>query len=233
MYQLTDTYEDDTVITGLKIEIQKIINIIKNNFKISKFEQINYIFGIEVKKIDNKYIISQINYINKILENFNIKNTRKVSTPCVSDYIKGENNRPFNRTVNKSAIVMLIYLSKCIRPYISFSVHKAARISENPIITDWIKITNILKYLNNTKYYKICYDGEGEIIGYTDSDFAGDIKDRKSTSEHIILMGKNPKYWPSKKQTIVATSTAETEYISTSECVKKVIYFRNILNELF
>jgi len=148
-------YVDGMVITGIKIEIQNTINIIKNNFKISKSEQINYILGIEVKKIDNKYIISQVNYINKILENFNIKYTRKVGTPCVADNIKGENNKPFDRTVYKSAIGMLIYLSKCTRPDISFSVHKAARNSENPIITDWIKITNILKYLNNTKYYKI------------------------------------------------------------------------------
>jgi len=74
------------------------------------------------------------------LENFNIKYTRKVNTPCVGDNIKGENNKPFDRTVYKSAIGMLIYLSKCTIPDISFAVHKAARNSENPIITDWIKL---------------------------------------------------------------------------------------------
>jgi len=66
----------------------------------------------------------------------------------------------------------------------------------------------IIKYLNFTKNYKITYKGQGEIVVYTDSDFAGDSYDRKSTSGFIILMNKDPICWQSKKQTVVATSTA-------------------------
>jgi len=216
-------YVDDMVITGEDKEIKRIVNIIKNNFKVSKVEPINYILGIKIDKEDNKYYISQEGFIVKLLETFNLKYTRKTNTPCVGDNTKGENKKPFDTTTYKSAIGSLIYLAKCTRPDISFAVGKAARISENPTITDWIKVTHILKYLNTTKNYKICYDGEGEIIGYTDADFAGDIKDRKSTSGNIILMGNNPICWTSKKQSIVATSTAEAEYISTSECIKKVL----------
>ena len=226
-------YVDDMIITGENYEINEIINIIKNNFKISKAEPINYILGIKVEKENNNYIISQIGFIEKLLQSFNIKYTRKTNTPCVGDNIKGENNKPFNITTYKSAIGSLTYLAKCTRPDISFAVGKAARNSEHPTISDWIKVTNILKYLNTTKDYKICYDGKGDIIGYTDSDFAGDIHDRKSTSGNIILMGNNPICWMSKKQSIVATSTAEAEYVSTSECVKKILWIRNILQELF
>ena len=68
---------------------------------------------------------------------------------------------------------------------------------------------------------------KGDIIGYTDSD----LKVRKSTSGNIILMGNNPICWTSKKQSIVATSTAEAEYVSTSECVKKILWIRNILED--
>ena len=93
---------------------------------------------------------------------------------------------------------MLIFLSKATRPDISFAVHKVARNSENPTMTDWRKVENILKYLNSTIDYKITYDGQGNIVGYTDSDFAGDIKDRKSTSGHITLLGNNPISWMSK-----------------------------------
>ncbi len=92
---------------------------------------------------------------------------------------------------------------------------------------------NILKYLNYTKYYKITYKGQGELAAYCDSDFAGDPKDRKSTSGYIILMGNDPICWQSKKQSVVATSTAEAEYIAMSECVKKALNLRNILKELF
>ena len=72
----------------------------------------------------------------------------------------------------------------------------------------------------------------GEIKAYTDSDFGGDLEDRKSTSGGIILMGNSPICWISKKQSCVATSTAEAEYISTSENLKKILWIRNILKEL-
>jgi len=149
---------------------------------------------------------------------------RKVTTPCVGDNIISENNVPFDKTTYKSAIGMLIFLSKATRPDISFAEHKVARNSENPIMTDWRKVENILKYLNSTIDYKITYDGQGNIVAYdSDSDFAGDIKDRKSTSGHIILLGNNPISWMSKKQSIVATSTAEAEYISASQMHQEII----------
>jgi len=87
---------------------------------------------------------------------------------------------------------MLIFLSRCIRPNIAFAVNKDARNSESPTVSDWVKVKNIMKYFNSTKNYKLSYDGTGEILGYSDFDFSGDIKDRKSTSGYIILMRNNP-----------------------------------------
>jgi len=96
------------------------------------------------------------------------------------------------------------------------------------LLRDWKRVINILRYLNYTKNYKITYKGQGEIVAYCYSDFAGDPKDSKSTSGYIILMNNDPICWQSKKkkkkkkkQSIVATSTAEAEYIAMSECVKK------------
>ena len=168
-------YVDDMAITGYMNEIKDIVNKIENNFKISKSGPIDYILGIKVENNNNIYTISQINFIDNILNRFNINNLRKINTPCVGDNIKGENNKPFDPTIYKSAIGMLIFLSKCTRPDIAFAVNKAARNSEHPTISDWNKVVNILKYLKTNKYYKITYDGKGEIMAYTDSDFAGDL----------------------------------------------------------
>ena len=225
-------YVDDMIITGEDKEIQNIITKIKEKFKISNCGPAEFILGIKIEKQKNKYIISQNSFINNILDKFNIKEMRKRKTPCTGDNTISENNKPFNKTIYKSAIGSLIYLSKCTRPDIAFSVNKAARKSEKPTISDWNKITNIFRYINSTKDYKIVYDGQGEIIAYTDADFGGDLNDRKSTSGGIILMGNSPICWISKKQTCVATSTAEAEYISTSENIKKILWIRNILKEL-
>ena len=92
---------------------------------------------------------------------------------------------------------------------------------------------NILKYLNLTKNFKITYKGQGELVAYSNSDFAGDPKHRKSTSGFILIMDKDSICWQSKKQSVVSISTAEAEYIAMSECMKKVLNIRNILSELF
>jgi len=81
------------------------------------------------------------------------------------------NDKSFDPNTYKSVIGSLIYLAKCTWPDISFAVHHAARQCENPTYADWYKIINILKYLNNTKYYKILYNVLGPFHGYTDADF--------------------------------------------------------------
>jgi len=91
-------YVNDMVITGNINEINYIINKIKSKFKISKSGPIDYILGNKVEKFNNNYTISQISFINNILERFKINNSRKVSTPCVGDNIKGENTKQFNKT---------------------------------------------------------------------------------------------------------------------------------------
>jgi len=76
-------------------------------------------------------------------------------------------------------------------------------IPKNPTVDNWKKVINNLKYLNYTKDYKITYKGKGEILAYTNSDYAGDPDDRKSTSGCIILMGMDPICWQSKKAIII------------------------------
>jgi len=192
------------------------INIIEN------LKPINFLLGIKVEKQGYNYSISQSAYIDSILARFNVNNIRKAKTPCTGDN-PGENKEPFDKTTYKSALGSLIYLAKCSRPDISYSVNKAARSAENPTISDWKKVINILKYLNSTKNYKITYNETGEFAAYTDSDLGGDIRDRKSTSGFIIVKGTKPICWASKKQTNVATSTMEAEYIATTENKKIIV----------
>ena len=226
-------YVDDMIITGTKSEIENITNKIKNKFKISKCGPIDYILGIKVENKNNKYSISQTGFIENLLKRFNIQTSRKVKTPCSGDDPKNENKTLFDKTKYKSAIGSLIYLSRCTRPDIAFAVQKASRRSENPNVSDWNKVVKIMKYLKHHKDYKITYDGEGEINAFADADFAGDLDDRKSTSGYIILMGKNPICWCSRKQKSVATSTAEAEYVSTAQCIKMLLRIKNILKEIF
>jgi len=225
-------YVDDMLIIGENFEIVRIVSRIKDNFKVSKCGFADFILGIKIERENNDIYISQEAFIDNLLNKYSINNKKKIKSPC-SVNENNEDNEPVDKIKFKSIIGSLIYLARCTRPDIAFAVNFAARKSENPTQADWKKAIKILKYLNGTKHYKIRYDGKGKINAHTDSDFAGDPNDRKSTSGHIILMGTNPISWYSKKQTTVATSTAEAEYLSTTECIKKVLQIKNLLYELF
>ena len=234
MVCLIGIYVDDLLITGINNNIHDIIKKIKKSFKISKCNPADYILGINIERNNFQYSVNQIQFIKNILEKFKVTNIKKSKTPCTNNYtITNNNDQEFDKTTYKSAIGSLIYLARCTRPDISFAVSKASRCVEHPTFSDWKMIKNILKYLNLTKNFKITYKGQGELVVYSDSDFAGDPKDRKSTSEFILLMEKDPICWQSKKQSVVSISTAEAEYIAMSECMKKVLNIRNILSELF
>ncbi len=227
-------YVDDMIITGFKHDLLYFIQKIKNKFSISNCQPINYILGISIEKDSNfNYTISQKSYIDNLLNRFNIKNIRKCKTPCTGENLISKNTNPFDKTIYKSAIGSLIHLSKCTRPDISFAVNFAARFCENPTVSDWNKILNIFKYLNNTINYKITYNGIGNFMAYSDADFGGDRVDRKSTSGMMICIGNNPIFWASKKQTTVALSTTEAEFISATTCSRKILWIQNLIKEIF
>ena len=69
-------------------------------------------------------------------------------------------------------------------------------------------------------------------MGYSDSDWCGDIDDRKSTSGYVFFMGDTAFTWMSKKQPIVTLSTCEAEYVAASGCVRHAVWLRKLLSEL-
>jgi len=90
----------------------------------------------------------------------------------------------------------------------------------------------ILRYLRTTENYGIKFSKDRTLKVYADADYAGDLESRKSTSGFIIKIGSSPTSWYSKLQHCVATSTAESEYYSVSDCSKHSLWYLNLLNEL-
>jgi len=108
----------------------------------------------------------------------------------------------------------------------------AAKKNKNPTLEDWANIERIFKYLSYTINYGIKFTMERSLKVYIDADYAGDNESRKSTSGFLMIIRNAPTSWYSKLQKCVATSTAESEYYSVSECSKHSLWYMNILNEL-
>ena len=74
--------------------------------------------------------------------------------------------------------------------------------------------------------------GDLNLLGYTDSDFQGDKDSRKSTSGSVFTLGGGSVVWRSIKQSSIADSTMEAEYIAASEAAKEAVWLKNFLSDL-
>lgn len=96
------------------------------------------------------------------------------------------------------------------------------------------QLKKILRYLKGTIELVIFYKrgGEENLMTYFDSDYAGDIKDRKSTSGYVFLLSSGVVAWSSKKQLVVTLSTTETKFIAAASCACQDVWMRRILEKV-
>ena len=114
-----------------------------------------------------------------------------------------------------------MYLSTKTRPEIAYAVGSVARFCVNPTKKNWTAVKRI-QYLNGTTKFGLLYreSTSAKIAGYIDADWASDVRDRKSTS---VSYGDAAISWKRNKQTCVALSTAEAEYVALSTAIQEAI----------
>ncbi|KAL1360030.1 hypothetical protein AAHE18_04G148400 [Arachis hypogaea] len=199
-------YVDDLIFTS---NDSKIIAEFKeamiNHFEMTDMGLMSYFLRIEVLQKDDGIFISHRKYVNDILKKFQMEHSKPVST-LVEEKFKlqrEDKGRAVNPTYYKNLIGSLRYLT-ATRPDIVFGVSLLSRFMEESL----------------------------NLVGYTDSDWAGDIETRKSTSGFAFHLGSGAISWSSKKQLVVTLSTAEAEYIAAASCSTQAVWLRRILEEL-
>ena len=109
------------------------------------------------------------------------------------------------------------------RPDVCLAISLAGRYQSNPGVDHWTAVKNILKYLKRTKGMFLVYGGDKELVvnGYVDASFDTDPDDSKSQTGYIFLLNGRAVSWCSSKQSVVAGSTCESEYIVASEAANE------------
>jgi len=119
------------------------------------------------------------------------------------------------------------------RPDIAHVVGVVSRFLSNPGIEHWKVVKWILRYLRGTSNLKLCFGIRKPVLcGYTDSDMAGDVNSRKSTSSYLITFAGRAVAWQSRLQKCVALSTTEAEFIATTEACKELLWMKKFVQEL-
>ncbi|GKV41705.1 hypothetical protein SLEP1_g49203 [Rubroshorea leprosula] len=163
-----------------------------------------------------------------------MENCKPVSTPiaCGTRLSKYDES-PLDPSLHRSLVGNLRYLT-CTRPDILYGVGLVSRYMEAPTLTHMKMTKRVLRYIKGTIDYGLSYSFSTnfKLYGYNDSDWGGDVDDRKSTTGFLFFLGDTAFTWCSKKQPIVTLSTCEAEYAFAASCVCHAIWLRKLLEML-
>ncbi|GBL74999.1 Copia protein [Araneus ventricosus] len=218
-------YVDDLLIAGSDdSEVGVVIQLLRNEFEMSKAEVENEFLGIGFVYSHNKLSLCQKAYVEKVLNKFRMADCKPSGTPLVpkstsSDFVNSERfHGPYRELVGA-----LLYLSMTTRPDILYSVNCLSQIQEQPTNSAWAGLKRILRYLKGTSELQLLFcksDSDNIMINvYVDADWGADTYDRKSISGYIIFFIDCPVIWSVKKQTSIALYTTEAEILALAKTI--------------
>ena len=196
---------------------------------------LKYFLGIEVLRSKKGIFIIQRNYILDLLVETGMLDCKPVDTPIATNHglqiVEGE--KPTDHDSYGRLVGKLIYLSHT-RPDIAYVVGVVSRFMHKPQIQHMTAVMRILRYLKGISSSGLLFGKNDnlDLLAYTDADWAGDRDDRKSTLEYFTLVGGNLVTWKSKKQKVVALSSAEAEFWGIAKGITEILWIRKLLGEL-
>ena len=161
---------------------------------------------------------------------------KSMTTPMTTSFklLNDDASEAVDATLYRQIIGSMMYLTNT-RPDICFVVNTLSQYMVNPKHIHFIGEKHVMRYLKGTLDYGLIYASSGEIRlhGYTDSDWAGNTKDRKSTSGCLFSLGSCMIYWFSRKKNSIAVSMIEDEYIAACSACSEAIWLRKMSTRLF
>ncbi|GJT98921.1 putative ribonuclease H-like domain-containing protein [Tanacetum coccineum] len=195
--------------------------LMKGEFEMSAMGELTFFLGLQVKQKPDGIFISQDKYVQDMLKKFDMESVRPATTPFEASKPKSkdEPDDAVNVHLYRSMIGSLMYLTAS-RPDIQFAVSACSRHQVTPLTSNLNAVKKIFKYLKGQPKLGLWYPRDSPFVleAYSDSDYAGSHGDRKSTTGGCQFLGRRLISWQCKKQTIVATSSTEAEYVAAANC---------------
>ena len=181
--------------------------------------------------------LQQRQYFINLLHRFELADAHPDGTPADTNVILDADDdvsQPADQKLYQRMIGSLQYAAGGIRPDIAYIVSVLAHYCVKPNTKHLNAAKRVFQYLKGTQDLSLTYSqaGNEELIGYSDSDYAGDHDTRRSTSGNVFLLGDGAVTWCSKRQTSVALSTVEAEYMALSQATQEAVWLRRLLEEL-
>lgn len=239
-------YVDDLLIfhndTAWKDQLKSTLT---KNFKMKDLGNASNILGIRIDYDQRNGVIKldQRKYTEAILRRFKMFDCDPVKlpkdpsqrltnemSPKSDDEIQRMKNVPYQEAVGS-----VLYLQQCTRPDISFGIAIVSQFNQNPGVAHWTAVNRVLRYLRGTLDAKLVFAKDSkydELCCYSDSDWASSFCDYKSCSGFVTLWQGAAISWRSKKQTVVALSTAEAEYTALAIACQETLWLKQLIDEI-
>ena len=232
-------YVDDLVIATANIEtMSSFKSYLANKFCMVDLHSIKLFLGIKIERTENKITLDQCAYIKTILNKFKMQDCKPVNTPLPSklDY-KALNTVEKFDSPSRNLIGCLMYLMLCTRPDLSTAVNILSRYLNKNNKELWQCLKRVLRYIKGSMNFKLTYIRgayKDLLSGYVDSNWGGDDeKDRKSTTGYLFkLFEQCVICWSTKRQTSVATSSTEAEYMALYEAVREALWLKSLATSI-
>jgi hypothetical protein len=210
--------------------------------------EISFLLGISIQRNRDRreILLHQEKYIGDVLQRFGMDLPRPTHLP-ISDQAKGFTKEGFegesdaDLTEYQSIIGSIMYLMIGTRPDLAFTVSKLSRFLKAPKHSHRSAAIHALRYIATTKGCRLKYAAASQVDNsdpfksiecYCDSDYASDLDKRRSTSGYAVLFHGGAISWYSKRQSVVAQSSTEAEYIALCKAAKEIVWIRHLINEI-
>ena len=232
---------DDLIISASNSTLlQSVKDGLCKQFKMKDLGVLHWFLGTEFKCSDDVIEMSQSRYIEKVLTKFNMTDCKPKTTPSVLEYDKLvgiESPELEDSNLYRQIVESLIYIMTGTRPDLCHIVTKLSQRMSKPTVAALNAAKHVLRYIKGTSQLSLKFrrtENPLELIGYSDSDWGGNVSDRKSISGYGFLLSEYGPLisWKSKKQQTVPLSMCKAEYIALAEAVQESKFLKQLCSDL-
>jgi transposase InsO family protein len=246
-------YVDDLLLAGTtKSFTSTVKQQLSSAYRMRDLGPARFILGIEIQRNRRKRTISlsQRQYFDNVLARYGMTDCNPVKTPMATNQHISSTD-PDNDTVlthmtvsssgpvvsYQSIVGSLMYAMLGTRPDLAYTVGLVGRYSASPKRHHWELLKRALRYLKGTRDWVLQYDGSDggmdlDFHGYSDADWSGDPDTSRSTSGFVFISTGGAIGWSSKRQTMVALSSTESEYIGLANAGQHLAWLRSFFEEI-
>jgi hypothetical protein len=237
---LTIFVDDGIICSHPSRRVEAMLESMGQAFNITKGLLEVYV-GLHIRRDqeNRRLMLDQENYIRRVLVKYGFNEAKALTVLADPnarlDYSSGVDGKSASTYPYKEIIGSLFFAALGSRPDITYAVSFASKISERPQAVHCAAVSRIMRYLRGTHDLGIIFgmtNRPNQLTAYCDADYAGDLDDRRSRNGVLMILNGGPVIWISRKQSCIAGSTTEAEYVAAHLASKEVVWLRRLLGDI-